>query len=62
MIKISSLRRKADPLLIVSKRLPSYIKKEKINLTRNSNVNKKKCKILSDTSICSRTYKIYTKE
>ncbi|KNC37772.1 hypothetical protein PFLG_02685, partial [Plasmodium falciparum RAJ116] len=44
MIKISSLRRKADPLLIVSKRLPSYIKKEKINLTRNSNVNKKNVK------------------
>ncbi|KYN99503.1 hypothetical protein PGSY75_1012800 [Plasmodium gaboni] len=44
MIKISSLRRKADPLLIVSKRLPSYIKKEKIKLTRNSNVNKKNVK------------------
>ncbi|CRG94186.1 conserved Plasmodium protein, unknown function [Plasmodium gallinaceum] len=35
-MKISKIRRKVDPPLIVSKRLPSFLKKEKITLTKNN--------------------------
>ncbi|SCM24482.1 conserved Plasmodium protein, unknown function [Plasmodium chabaudi chabaudi] len=38
-MRLSGIRRKVDPLLIVSKRLPSYLKKEKINLSKTSKNN-----------------------